>query len=147
VCPRSYYCAPEHERLASAAAAAALAALTQNTTAACAAVMAEPEAEVLLAYPLVVGCASVSAVKQETEAVLQVCAMCITDCLLPVRSHVVAGGRLRQHRRCQAGDRGGAAGAQRTRRRLVCRSRCRMVLPRMLDCPWLLGASRAWPLM
>lgn len=69
---RSYYCAPEHERLASAAAAAALAALTQNTSAACAAVMAEPEAEVLLAYPLVVGCASVAAVKQETEAVLQV---------------------------------------------------------------------------
>ena len=70
--PIRYYCAPEHERLASAAAAAALAALTQNSSGACAAIMAEPEARVLLAYPLVVGCASIAAVKQETEAVLQV---------------------------------------------------------------------------
>jgi len=67
-----YYCAPEHERLASAAAAAALAAVTQGCPPACNAVMAEAEAGVLLAYPLVVGCASISAVKQETEAVLQV---------------------------------------------------------------------------
>lgn len=67
-----YYCAPEHERLASAAAAAALASLTQNSSGACCAVMEEPEAEVLLAYPLVVGCVSIAAVKQETEAVLQV---------------------------------------------------------------------------
>ena len=34
--------------------------------------MEEAEAAVLLAYPLAVGCASITAVKQETEAVLQV---------------------------------------------------------------------------
>lgn len=69
---RRYHCAVEHERLASAAAAAALAALTQGCSRACNAVTAEAEAGVLLAYPLVVGCASIAAVNQETEAVLQV---------------------------------------------------------------------------
>ena len=34
--------------------------------------LAEDDSVTLLAYPLAVGCASVSAVKQETEAVLQV---------------------------------------------------------------------------
>lgn len=67
-----YYCAVEHERLASAAAAAALAALTQGCSRACNIVTAEADAGVLVAYPLVVGCASISAVNQETEAVLQV---------------------------------------------------------------------------
>lgn len=67
-----YYCAAEHERLASAAAAAALAALTQGCPRACNAVTAESGSGVLLAYPLVVGCASIAAVNQETEAVLQV---------------------------------------------------------------------------
>ena len=69
---QGYYCAPEHERLASAAAAAALASLSQGFSGACMAIMDEEEAAALLAYPLAVGCASVSAVKQETEAVLQV---------------------------------------------------------------------------
>ncbi len=69
---QGYYCAPEHERLASAAAAAALAALSQGSAAACKAVLAEDDSITLLAYPLAVGCASVAAVKQETEAVLQV---------------------------------------------------------------------------
>ena len=69
---QGYYCAPEHERLASAAAAAALAALSQGSAAACKAILAEDDSVTLLAYPLAVGCASVAAVKQETEAVLQV---------------------------------------------------------------------------
>ncbi len=69
---QGYYCAPEHERLASAAAAAALAALSQGSAAACKAILAEDDSITLLAYPLAVGCASVAAVKQETEAVLQV---------------------------------------------------------------------------
>ena len=38
------------------------------------AVLEEDDSVTLLAYPLAVGCASVSAVKQETEAVLQVLA-------------------------------------------------------------------------
>jgi hypothetical protein len=71
---QGYYCGPEHERLASAAAAAALAALSQNCAATCAAISEAPDSASLLAYPLAVGCFSVVALRQETEAVLQVCA-------------------------------------------------------------------------
>jgi hypothetical protein len=41
------------------------------------AILEEDDSVTLLAYPLAVGCASVSAVKQETEAVLQV-SNCLT---------------------------------------------------------------------